>query len=352
MIFLVGGTRPNFMKIAAISRAFDILKIAYEIINTGQHFDHNMNAVFFKDFNLKKPKYHLDVKAGNHGEQTGLTMIEFEKVCLKDRPDMILVVGDVNSTMACALVGAKLHIPVAHQEAGMRSGDMAMPEEVNRIVTDHISQYLFPISVGDQKNLLKEGISQEKIFLVGDVMIDNLLHYTDQIEVKDKKHILVELHRPANVDDEENLREILIALEELADNFEVIFVIHPRTKKMINEFGLAIHLEKLRSFDAVGYFKFLEFMKNAMVVITDSDGIQQETSVLNIPCVSIRDTTNIPYTIFSGTNTLSKPETSDIYNKVMEQTENPKQNRFPEMERELNDGNAAVRLAMGIKMLL
>ena len=347
MIYLIGGARPNFMKISALSRAFDKYNISFEIIHTGQHYDYNMDKIFFEQFGLKEPLVHLGVRSGPHGEQTAKIMERFERLCFDVRPSMVFTVGDVNSTMATSLVAAKMHIPISHQEAGMRSFDKKMPEEINRIVTDHISDLLFPIAPQDRLNLYNEGIDRDKIHLVGDPMIDNLLYYIDKIpDTSTEKYILVELHRPANVDDKDKLTKILKALEELTDHAHVLFPLHPRTRKMIEQFKLKDILKNVECWDPMGYFEFIKYMKNATVVITDSDGIQQETSILNIPCVSIRDTTNIEYTVKYGTNVLVEPDvikilaaaTYPIYNE-------PFKSHFPDQLKQLNDGNSAERIA-------
>jgi len=347
MIYLVGGTRPNFVKIAALSRAFKKYEIEFEIVHTGQHYDRNMNEVFFEEFDLDKPLVNFKVGSGPHGEQTGKIMGCFERLCFDAKPDLVFTVGDVNSTMAVALVAAKMHIPVAHQEAGMRSGDKKMPEEINRIVTDHVSDLLFPISPQDRLNLYNEGIDREKIHLVGDPMIDNLLYYSNEVEKsKDEKHILVELHRPANVDNEKNLKNIIIALSQLSESYHVIFPMHPRTEKMINEFNLWGYMDMIDFTGPMGYFDFMKYMLNSHVVITDSDGIQQETSVLDIPCVSIRDTTNIEYTVKHGTNVLVEPDTNAIYAAAIYPMYNEQfHTHFPEQIKKLNDGNASERIA-------
>lgn len=353
MIYLIGGTRPNFIKIAALSRAFEKINLEYEIIHTGQHYDYYMNRIFFEEFNLKTPITHLGVGSGTHAQQTGCIMIKLEEYCIENRPDLMFVVGDVNSTMAAALVASKLHIPIAHQEAGMRSKDKKMPEEINRIVTDSVSDYLFPISPIDSANLLNEGIPQSKIFLVGDPMIDNLLHYIKE-KNQDEDYILVELHRPANVDNKENLENILKALKILSKQIKIIFSIHPRTRKMIKEFNLWYYLDIIDHRNPMGYFEFIETMNNAKIVITDSDGIQQETSILNIPCVSIRDTTNIPYTIEFGTNTLKSPKTDQIVkfiNHLLDSNQDFK-NSFPEKYQKLNDGKSCERIASIVEQII
>jgi len=351
MIYLVGGARPNFMKIAAISRAFENNNIGYEIIHTGQHYDYNMNQVFFDEFNLKEPYKHLDVGSGSHGEQTGKIMERFEKVCIDERPDMVVVVGDVNSTMAAALVASKLHIPAAHQEAGMRSFDKKMPEEINRVVTDHISDLLFPISPKDKQNLRDEGIN-ENVYLVGDPMIDNLLYYTQDDEETTEKHFLVELHRPANVDDPKKLTEIVIALSQLSNQYHIIFTIHPRTKKKIDDFNLWSYLDMVDHCEPMGYFDFHRHMKNAGCVITDSDGIQQETSILNISCLAIRDTSNIEYTIKYGTTQLCEPDRNEIFSKAIVKFHKEEKNNFSSELKELNDGRSSERISQIIKEYL
>ncbi len=354
MIYLVGGARPNFMKIAAISRAFDKYDIGYEIIHTGQHYDYNMDKIFFEEFGLKKPLVHLEVGSGPHGEQTGKIMEKFERFCFYKRPDMVFTVGDVNSTMAVALVAAKMHIPIAHQEAGMRSWDKKMPEEINRIVTDHVSDLLFPISPQDRRNLYNEGIEKDKIHLVGDPMIDNLLYYLKDTKRPDidRKYILVELHRPSNVDNKENLKTILEALRELVPHCEIVFPLHPRTFKMIDEFDLwKILFDVDYRRKPMGYFEFIKYMKHAEAIITDSDGIQQETSILNKPCISIRDTCNIQYTVDYGTNVLVEIDINKIVSAATYPIYNePFKSNFSEQLKQLNDGNASERIAEVIKI--
>ena len=345
MIYLVVGARPNFIKISAISRAFNKLGfLDYEIIHTGQHYDYNMNQIFFNELDLKDPYRHLGVGSGPHGQQTGRIMEQFEEICMKEMPDMVFVVGDVNSTVAASLVASKLHVLVVHQEAGMRSFDMSMPEEVNRIVTDHVSNILFPIAPIDKRNLFNEGI-KKGVYLVGDPMIDNLLYYSKLIEKKClNDYFLVELHRPSNVDSYENLSEIFIALNRLSDITNVIFTIHPRTKKKIDEFNLWKLLTKVNCIDPLGYIDFIKYMKCASCVITDSDGIQQETSILNVSCLAIRDTSNVEYTIKYGTTTLSNVSSKEIFNKAMLKFSKSEKNSFPVKLRRLNDGKASDRM--------
>ena len=280
-------------------------------------------------------------------------MTNLERFCDYKRPDMVFTVGDVNSTMAAALVASKIHIPIAHQEAGMRSFDKKMPEEINRIVTDHISDFLFPISPQDRLNLYNEGIDMEKIFLVGDPMIDNLLYYLKDTERPDidRKYILVELHRPSNVDNKENLKTILEALNELVPHCEIVFPLHPRVFKMINEFDLwKILFDVDYRRKPMGYFEFIRYMEHAEAIITDSDGIQQETSILNKPCISIRDTCNIQYTVDHGTNVLVDVDINKIVAAATYPLYNePFKSNFPDQLKMLNDGNASERIAEAIK---
>jgi len=355
MIYLVGGARPNFMKIAAISRAFENHGIEYDIIHTGQHNDYEMGEIFFEEFKLKKPVAYLGISGGTHGEQTGRIMEEFENFCLEYRqPDLVFTVGDVNSTMAAALVASKLHIPIAHQEAGKRSFDRSMPEEINRIVTDHVSDYLFPISPKDRQNLINEGIEKNRIYLVGDVMIDNLFYYIDKVELEEPegRYALVEIHRPANVDDEHNLRQILLALQLINRHIKIIFSLHPRTEKMIEKYNLTHYLDEMMITKPMGYLEFISHLKHAKIVITDSDGIQQETTALKIPCISIRDTCNIEYTVLYGTNVLVEVDPQKIYSEVLFSMNYGSANdpeAFPEDLKKLNDGRAATRIAEVIK---
>ncbi len=338
---LVGGARPNFMKIAPLIRAVNQInqknerdQIHYKIVHTGQHYDYEMSAIFFKDLGIPKPDVFLNVGSGNHGEQTGRIMIAFEEVLLKEKVDIVVVVGDVNSTVACALVAAKLHIPVAHVEAGLRSFDRTMPEEINRILTDQISDYLFTPSSDANKNLKREGVSPEKIFLVGNIMIDNLFFNLKKAQKSNifktlglitngagpsiKDFALLTLHRPTNVDHKDSLNEIIGALKEISKEIPIIFPIHPRTRKMVAKFNFGkvftFNLDKSKvpnklsnsiyAIDPLGYIDFLALMSKAKVVLTDSGGIQEETMVLGVPCLTLRDTTERPITLIKGQNVL------------------------------------------------
>ena len=320
----VVAARPNFMKIAPIIRAIDNhneicnsspMAINHLLVHTGQHYDYEMSRVFFDDLGLPEPNIYLRVGSGTHAEQTGRAMIEFEKILFKETPDLVIVVGDVNSTLACALTSVKLHIPVAHVEAGLRSFDRTMPEEINRLLTDAISDYLFTPSPDADENLKREGISKEKIFLVGDIMVDNLLYNKEKAERSEilsslcltkGGYALLTLHRPENVDKEENLVHIFKALEKISQRIPIVFPIHPRTKKNMQNFGLTEFLDNkyIHFIEPLGYIDFLNLETNTKFVMTDSGGIQEETSVLNIPCLTLRNSTERPITLTQGTNTL------------------------------------------------
>lgn len=410
---LVVGARPNFMKVAPLIRAIDrhnhsrdssLVTIHYTLVHTGQHYDANMSDAFFRDLKLPQPDLHLGVGSGNHGEQTGKVLIEFEKVLLKEQPDLVIVVGDVNSTLACALSAVKLHIPVAHVEAGLRSFDRNMPEEINRLLTDAISDYLFTPSPEGDENLAKEGIPAEKVFLVGDIMVDSLLFHLDQATKSDilfrlglktqsslssvmstealslacpesiewvegaepadlradgsllsapcstlpatgsvlrapcslLPYALMTLHRPANVDDKQALEKIVAGLLEVSAHFPILFPVHPRTAKQVKAFGMEGSFQfhsspdikheeyfengalkrMIHCFAPLGYLDFLNLMSNAKVVLTDSGGIQEETTVLNIPCITLRDTTERPITLTEGTNVLVHNDPEKIVAEV------------------------------------
>jgi UDP-N-acetylglucosamine 2-epimerase (non-hydrolysing) len=350
---LVAGARPNFMKIAPLIRAVNSYNdmnggdIYPFLVHTGQHYDENMSESFFRDLDIPEPDVHLGIGSGNHGEQTGKILIEFEKVLLSERPDLVVVVGDVNSTLACSLAAVKLHIPIAHVEAGLRSFDRRMPEEINRILTDAISDYLFTPSPDADENLLKEGISPEKIFLVGDIMVDSLLFNlekarkslilkklglqkelsTDHCQLT-TDYCLLTLHRPSNVDNKDTFFRIISALTEISKRIPIFFPVHPRTRKRIEDFGLQHHFIELTNnksritdngiyiSNPVGYLDFLNLMANAKIVLTDSGGIQEETTVLNIPCITLRDTTERPITLSEGTNVLVKNDPRKIVEEV------------------------------------
>lgn len=318
---LVAGARPNFMKIAPLIRAINEYnrmskrrrpKIEFVLVHTGQHYDDKMSKVFFDEFDLPEPDYFLSAGPGSHAEQTAKVMVEFEKVCLREKPDIAVVVGDVNSTLACSIAAKKLNIKVAHVEAGLRSGDMTMPEEINRIVTDSISDYLFVTEKSGIKNLRREGKDDGQVHFVGNIMIDTL-HYslkklaslqTDRRV--SSNYAVCTLHRPSNVDDKEKLKDILKAVAKISENMAIYFPMHPRTEKNINTFGLKplIEVSGIKTMPPKSYLEFLALWKNASLVLTDSGGIQEETTALGIPCFTIRENTERPITVKVGTNVL------------------------------------------------
>ncbi|MDQ7818408.1 MAG: UDP-N-acetylglucosamine 2-epimerase (non-hydrolyzing) [Melioribacteraceae bacterium] len=320
-IISVVGARPNFMKIAPVHRAIhkyntlhSSLFIHHLICHTGQHYDSNMSDQFFNDLELPSPDYYLGVGSGTHAVQTAKIMVEFEKVLNAENPDLVIIVGDVNSTIACSLTAVKMGIKVAHVEAGLRSFDRTMPEEINRILTDSISDFLFVTEKSGLDNLKREGVPDNKVFFVGNCMIDSLIHYLPKAETSNVINnflllpfdfILVTLHRPSNVDDPYRLKEILEFLCSLSNDQKVIFPVHPRTRNIMEANQLQItDPSSLILTEPLGYIEFLSLMKNASLVITDSGGIQEETTYLQIPCVTLRSSTERPVTIDVGTNYL------------------------------------------------
>ncbi len=310
----VVGARPNFMKVAPIAAEMSRRPGLFDqlLVHTGQHYDENMSKVFFDDLALPEPDEFLAVGSGTHAEQTARVMMAFEPVVLREKPDWVVVVGDVNSTLACALVCAKLGVRVAHVEAGLRSRDRSMPEETNRIVTDQIADLLLTPSRDADANLAQEGIPQERIRFVGNVMIDSLVKMLPRAEERPilqelgldaQQYLLVTLHRPSNVDEPETLREIADALTALSQSHTVVFPVHPRTRARL----AAVDLEStsaLHLVEPLGYLDFLALMKSARLVLTDSGGTQEETTYLNVPCLTARPNTERPITIEQGTNQL------------------------------------------------
>jgi len=321
-VALVCGARPNFMKIAPLIRAIGKHNASSEtnpiepiLIHTGQHYDYEMSQVFFQDLKLPQPDIYLGVGSGTHAEQTGKIMIEFEKVLFKEKPGLVVVVGDVNSTLAAALAAVKLHIPVAHVEAGLRSYDRDMPEEINRTLTDHISDYLFTTSSYDDDNLKKENISSSKIFRVGNIMVDNLLYNREVAEranilprlgLKEQSYALLTLHRPGNVDGKESLTNILTAIDSISHQIPVVFPVHPRTRGNIEKFGLQNFLtsNNISFIKPLGYLDFLKLEMCSKLVITDSGGMQVETTALDVPCLTLLNSPVWAITHKQGTNTL------------------------------------------------
>ena len=313
----VVGARPNFMKIAplmaAMRRAPSLEPL---LVHTGQHYDAAMSQAFFDELGIPAPDLNLEVGSGSHAAQTAQIMARFEPVLLERRPDLVLVVGDVNSTLACSVTAAKLEIPVAHVEAGLRSFDRRMPEEINRLVTDSVSDLLFTTCEEANQNLAREGVLPEKIFFVGNVMIDTLVRHVEQakrlavretLKLDARPYALVTLHRPSNVDDAASLREILAAFEQLEQELTIVFPVHPRTRKRLTELGVAPELARLtqtRLIEPLGYLEFLHLMVHAKLVLTDSGGIQEETTFLQVPCLTLRENTERGVTITHGTNRL------------------------------------------------
>ena len=356
-IISVVGARPNFMKVAPIHKAFQKLVtshsslVTHKICHTGQHYDEKMSKVFFENLELPEPDFYLGVGSGSHAEQTAKIIIEFEKILLQEKPDLVIVVGDVNSTIACALTAVKLGIKVAHVEAGLRSFDRGMPEEVNRILTDSISDYLFVTEKSGLENLKREGVSEEKIFFTGNVMIDSIVNYLSKVEnskilenlfLLPFNFLLVTLHRPSNVDSEKNLKKIVELLNSLSGRIKIIFPIHPRTRKNLESFGL---LDTLNSniilTEPLGYIDFIALVKNSSLVLTDSGGIQEETTYLGIPCVTLRTSTERPVTVEEGTNYLVGEDTLAAEKVCLDILNNNfKKGQIPE----LWDGHAAERI--------
>lgn len=314
-ILHVVGARPNFVKAAPVLRAIRQLGLQQILVHTGQHYDRNMSEVFFSELEIPEPDFNLEVGSGSHAVQTAEIMRRFEPVVLDRKPDIVLVYGDVNSTVAAALVCAKLLVPVAHVEAGLRSFDREMPEEINRIVTDRLSDMLFTPSEDGDANLLNEGVPSERIYRVGNVMIDSLVRRLPAARNLPKngfpdRFALVTLHRPGNVDDNSTLRRILDALIGISEHLPILFPVHPRTRQRIAEFGL--NTEKLHLLEPIPYIEFLSLQSRAAAVITDSGGIQEETTYLGVPCLTVRPNTERPITVTVGTNILVGEDTGRL----------------------------------------
>jgi UDP-N-acetylglucosamine 2-epimerase (non-hydrolysing) len=345
-ILHVVGARPNFMKAAPVMRALKKWPEARQtLVHTGQHYDKNLSDVFFSQLNMPEPDVNLQVGSGSHARQTAEVMTRFEPVVLERKPDVVLVYGDVNSTVAAALVCSKLLIRVAHVEAGLRSFDRTMPEEINRIVTDRLADMLFTPSEDGDINLEREGIPAEKIYRVGNVMIDSLVQFLPVAMQRSKnglpdRYALVTLHRPSNVDDSASLQSIFKALLEVNEQLEVVFPVHPRTRQRIEQFG--INIEKLHLLEPLPYIEFLALQRRAAVVITDSGGIQEETTYLGVPCLTLRSNTERLVTVTLGTNVLIGQDLGRLSSELSKILEGKgKKGTLPP----LWDGHAAERIA-------
>lgn len=345
-IIHVVGARPNFMKVAPVLRALSTRKnVRQTIVHTGQHYDANMSDVFFQQLGIPAPDINLAVGSGSHAQQTAEIMARFEGVVLDRRPDIVLVYGDVNSTVAAALVCAKLRLRVGHVEAGLRSFDRAMPEEINRLVTDQLSDLLFTPSDDGDANLAREGIAKEKVHLVGNVMIDSLVRLLPEAVKHGRngfpeRYALVTLHRPSNVDNGEALSGILRSLLDVSKDLTVLFPAHPRTRQRLAAFGM--DPQQLRLLDPAPYIEFLNLQRNATVVITDSGGIQEETTYLRVPCLTLRENTERPVTVSLGTNILVGQDAGKLRSELSNILEGKaKQGAIPP----LWDGRAAERIA-------
>ena len=353
-ILNVVGARPNLMKIGPLVEEMRCFPDIHQtLVHTGQHYDDKMSRIFFDELGIPQPDICLGVGSGSHAEQTARVMLAFEKVLLEEQPDVVVVVGDVNSTLACAVTAAKLWVPVAHVEAGLRSFDRKMPEEINRIVTDALSDWLFATSRGAVEHLRNEGVPDEKIFFVGDVMVDTLMKYRPRAEalrspskfgLEPKGYTLLTLHRPSNVDDADVFAGILDALAAIQCDVPILFPAHPRTVKRIQEFGFQERLAAspdLHIVEPLGYLEFLDLMMHARLVLTDSGGIQGETTVLGVPCLTLRENTERPVTVTEGTNLVVGTDPIRIVEETQRiLADNAPSGRIPE----LWDGRAAERI--------
>lgn len=348
-ILHVVGARPNFMKVAPVMKALSKRPTFKQtLVHTGQHYDANMSEIFFRQLEIPEPDINLSIGSGSHAVQTAQTMIQFERVILEQQPDWVMVYGDINSTVAAALVSTKLHIPVAHVEAGLRSRDRTMPEELNRLVTDQLADLLLTPSEDGNENLLNEGILPEKIRFVGNVMIDTLLRLRKKAQAVDLSNLphqyaLITLHRPSNVDDPVMLVKIMDTLAQISQNMPLVFPIHPRTRQRLKDLDYPLPDNKqLQLLEPVGYLEFLAMQERASLVITDSGGIQEETTVLGIPCLTVRENTERPITVTIGSNILVGQDMALLVaevNKIL--AGNAKSGTIPP----LWDGKAGERIA-------
>jgi UDP-N-acetylglucosamine 2-epimerase (non-hydrolysing) len=351
-ILHVVGARPNFMKAAPVLRALRAYDgVRQTLVHTGQHYDANMSDIFFQELEIPEPDTNLGVGSGSHAQQTAQILTQFEPVVQSYQPDLVLVYGDINSTMAAALVCAKLCIPVGHVEAGLRSFDRTMPEEINRLITDQIADFLFTPSIDGDENLLREGVAADKIHRVGNVMIDSLVRLNSiaqestvvaDLNLQPGNYGLVTLHRPSNVDDPTMLASLLDALDEISRELVLIFSVHPRTRQRLEASNTNHRGSRVRMLDPLSYIDFLALQRSAKLVITDSGGIQEETTYLGVPCLTVRKNTERPVTVTSGTNILIGDNMARLKQEVARiLAGRPKQGNVPP----LWDGHAAVRIA-------
>ena len=329
-IAIILGTRPEIIKMAPIIRECERRKQDFFVLHTGQHYSHQMDSIFFEQLELPAAMYNLDVGSGSHAEQTGEIMANVEKVLMREKPNVVLVQGDTNTVLAGALAATKLHIRVGHVEAGLRSYDRTMPEEINRVVADHISDYLFAPTVNSQENLRREGIAEEKIHVTGNTIVDSVYQNLEiakkkanvlaDLGLKSKEYFLVTAHRQGNVDSRDRLGEIIRGLELVRQEFElpVVFPMHPRTRKMIEEFGF--DLDGMKVIEPLGFLEFLQLEANARLALTDSGGVQEETCILGVPCVTLRENTERPETVDVGANILSGANSARILNGARQMT--------------------------------
>lgn len=353
LVTLIAGARPNFMKIAPVIRAIEAAKTAgqdidYRIVHTGQHYDANLSKAFFDDLQIPPPHINLGAGSGSQAVQTGAIMMAFEKELMKNPTDLVMVVGDVNSTMACTITAKKLFVPVAHVEAGIRSGDMTMPEEINRIVTDCLADMFFTTSATANENLRKSGIPEDQIHFVGNVMIDTLMFNLerlrkpslwDDLGLEEKDYLVLTLHRPVNVDHPGNLKRLLDEIGQAAGKCRVIFPVHPRTQEILK--GIELGQTNIFCTEPMGYLEFNWLVRDAKGVVTDSGGITEETTVLGVPCITLRDSTERPETCTIGTNELIGTDPSAIAPWVQKMVKGDwKKGGIPEKW----DGKAAVRI--------
>lgn len=348
-IAVIVGTRPEFIKMSPVIKECSRRGMGHFILHTGQHYSSYMDKLFFEQLDLPNPKYNLGIGSGSHGETTGRMLIGIEKILLEEKTDIIFVQGDTNTVLAGALAACKLGVKIGHIEAGLRSYDRTMPEEVNRVLTDHVSDYLFAPTEISKSNLIKEGLSVFKISVTGNTIVDMIYqnykiaeksNILNKIGINKRKYFLVTVHRQENVDVEVNMTKILAGLKMIAEKYEepIIFPIHPRTSRRIKEFGLSIS-EQIRLIEPVGFLDFLQLEANARLILTDSGGVQEESCVLNVPCVTLRKNTERPETLIAGSNILAGVEPGDVLRCVSSMLESTRSWTNP-----FGDGKASMRI--------